>query len=340
MRRRTPALCVVVAGLLSIVTAACGGGDTSSTSDAAAASTSSTAPTPPAPTPAPTPAPLAAPLMVQVENSPDARPQSGLGAADFVYEYETEGGISRFSAFYLSPPSVQVGPIRSAREATVKLASIYDASLVYSGAVPYIVGQLGVYHDRSIAETGGPSFRISSRAAPHNLYTDGKHLTAYDAGVHAAPASYQLWGRTPVSALPAGGTPALHASVDISNFEQPSFTWDAAAGGYTRTEPTGLLMDGATGKPWTVPTIVVMQVKVTVGPEVEDVSGAHGLDFAVAGTGPVQVMTGGWSFSGTYAQGSSGPPNFSMASGAGMPIAPGGVLLILMRQGNTVRATA
>src|SRR5215472_15169840 len=50
------------------------------------------------PKPTPTqPPPLAAPWIVQVENLGDARPQAGLSTADVVYEYETEGGISRFS---------------------------------------------------------------------------------------------------------------------------------------------------------------------------------------------------------------------------------------------------
>jgi hypothetical protein len=128
-------------------------------------------------------------------------------------------------------------------------------------------------------------------------------------------------------------------SVAISNFEQPHFSYDAAAGGYTRTEPTGQLRDAAANKPWTVPTIVVLQVPVSVGPEVEDVSGTHGLDFGVVGSGPAQVMVGGFSFTGTFTQGASGPPALTLANGAPMPIAPGQVLVILLRQGNPVRTS-
>src|SRR5438552_4224317 len=39
-----------------------------------------------------------APLIVQVENSPSSRPQSGLSDATIVYEYVAEGGVGRFSA--------------------------------------------------------------------------------------------------------------------------------------------------------------------------------------------------------------------------------------------------
>jgi hypothetical protein len=331
MRRRSRFLACCFSLLAIAGVAACGGGasTTAASSAAQAAVTSATttpAPTPaatptpvPTPTPAPTPPPLAAPLMVQVENAPDARPQSGLGEADVVYEYETEGGISRFTTLWFNPPSVQVGPVRSARLATIKLVHTWDGTLVYSGSTDYVLGKLASSGDRYYNETTsqGALFRIGSRFAPHNLYTDGSHLTALANRVHAAPTSYQLWARTPLTALPNGGTSASTATVGISNFESPRFTWNAGLGGYTRSEPTGQLVDAATGKPWTVPTIVILQVPVTVAPEVEDVSGTHGLDFAIQGSGPAQVLMGGFSFTGTFNQGDSG----------------------LMRQGNAVHTS-
>src|SRR3989344_8490325 len=40
------------------------------------------------------------PLAVMVENHQEARPQSGLGEADVVYETVAEGGITRFMAVF------------------------------------------------------------------------------------------------------------------------------------------------------------------------------------------------------------------------------------------------
>src|SRR5665811_1661335 len=68
-----------------------------------------------------------APALVQVENSSPARPQSGLGSADVVYEYLTEGGISRFSAIYLHAAAGRIGPIRSARLVSITLTRLYGA---------------------------------------------------------------------------------------------------------------------------------------------------------------------------------------------------------------------
>jgi hypothetical protein len=54
-------------------------------------------------------------LAVKVENSVDARPQTGLGAADMVWEEVVEGGITRFVAVYHSTLPPEIGPVRSVR---------------------------------------------------------------------------------------------------------------------------------------------------------------------------------------------------------------------------------
>ncbi|MFH2019106.1 MAG: DUF3048 domain-containing protein [bacterium] len=72
------------------------------------------------------------PLYVMIENSVDARPQSGLSSADVVYEAIAEGGITRFGAvFYCGVAAMDtiLGPVRSARTYFVNLASEYNYPL-------------------------------------------------------------------------------------------------------------------------------------------------------------------------------------------------------------------
>lgn len=72
------------------------------------------------------------PLFVMIENSVDARPQSGLNSADVIYEAIAEGGITRFGAvFYcgVAAKDTIVGPVRSARTYYVNLASEYNYPL-------------------------------------------------------------------------------------------------------------------------------------------------------------------------------------------------------------------
>ena len=70
------------------------------------------------------------PLGVMIENSTDARPQSGLSTADIVYEAVAEGGITRFMAMFYCDASLSgnltIAPVRSARMHYVNLISEYD----------------------------------------------------------------------------------------------------------------------------------------------------------------------------------------------------------------------
>ncbi len=94
------------------------------------------------------------PLFVMVENSPEARPQSGLSEADVVFELVAEGGVTRFGAmFYCDSQAndVTIAPVRSARTYFVDYASgFYRPLYVHVGGanVPgptNALGQIGEY---------------------------------------------------------------------------------------------------------------------------------------------------------------------------------------------------
>src|SRR5579864_2448143 len=68
-------------------------------------------------------------LAVKIENTPDARPQSGLDNADIVVEEQVEGGITRFIAIFQSRDARVVGPVRSARPEDPDLLRQYGAIL-------------------------------------------------------------------------------------------------------------------------------------------------------------------------------------------------------------------
>ncbi len=276
-----------------------------------------------------------APLLVQVENLPDARPQSGLQDASVVYEYVTEGGISRFSAIYTSPPKGKVGPIRSARLVTISLARQYGAIVVFSGGSTYIKQQIksaGIPNaDENSA--GGDLFRDNGRVAPHNLYSDGSHLSDIESHANAAPITWSLWSRTAASSV-TGGRAVTRVTVPVSDTEAPVFSYDAAASGWKRTEPdTGPFLDANTRTPLVVSTLIVQQVAIHPSSEVVDVNGATGVDHDVTGSGQAQVFTAGREFDATWTQGSSGPPSFKTSAGPA-PIAPGLVWICLVATGS------
>jgi hypothetical protein len=74
------------------------------------------------------------PIVAMIENSVDARPQSGLSNADIVYEAVAEGGITRFmGVFYCGAASkdVQIAPVRSARIYFVNWAQEYGNDPIF-----------------------------------------------------------------------------------------------------------------------------------------------------------------------------------------------------------------
>lgn len=68
------------------------------------------------------------PIFAMIENSTDARPQSGLAQADIIYEAIAEGGITRFAAvFYCGSafsPTI-ISPVRSIRIYYLNMAAEY-----------------------------------------------------------------------------------------------------------------------------------------------------------------------------------------------------------------------
>ncbi len=74
------------------------------------------------------------PLVIMVENSPDARPHSGINRADVVYEAVAEGGVTRFMAVYLcdaARSNVVVAPVRSVRTYFIDWASEYGKTPLF-----------------------------------------------------------------------------------------------------------------------------------------------------------------------------------------------------------------
>lgn len=72
------------------------------------------------------------PLGIMIENHVESRPQSGLSAADVVYEAVAEGGITRFLAVFYCQDAPIVGPVRSARVYFMTMLREYGAYPLYA----------------------------------------------------------------------------------------------------------------------------------------------------------------------------------------------------------------
>lgn len=118
------------------------------------------------------------PFMAIIENSKDARPQSGLINSDIVFETMAEGGIPRFIALYQKEESSKIGPIRSARPYFIGLAKEYNLPFAHCGGSEDALNEIKNENLMSLNEISNGKFywRDKERKAPHNLYTSSENI--------------------------------------------------------------------------------------------------------------------------------------------------------------------
>lgn len=227
-----------------------------------------------------------APALVQVENAPGTEPHAGLQQANIVFEYLTEGGITRFTAIYFNPSGgSKIEPVRSARLITLRLVKSFGGVLFYSGASNHVLGLLKSEGIPSFDENSTQYFaRDSSRDAPHNLYTTTDKIAqgVQAKGLHRG---YSLW---PTGAAPAGGKPV--SSISFQQTPAHAVTCTFSGGGYTYRGETDA---NAGGAPVKIANVVLLQVAHHDAGYTEDVLGAPGIDFDLQGTGTAAVYRDG-----------------------------------------------
>ena len=276
------------------------------------------------------------PLAVMLDNTPNANPHSGLGAADLVFESTVEGGITRLMAvFWRRDPEV-IMPVRSARTPFVIWADELGAMYGHAGSATTAneadaAGQIVEWGIKDLnAFTPGPSsayYRDSSRYAPYNLATTGKALR--DAGAtlgYAGPGALSPWKFASPGAAANSGEPAGGIEVDFSGqrytWQLIQWKWDAPRKAYGRSQFGGPALDAATGEQLFFSSVVVMRVPGSV---VDD-SGHYLLE--QFGEGEATAFTGGRAIEGTWKKVDRGDrTRFYDRQGAEVVFAPGPIFI-------------
>lgn len=330
-RLRPILLALVVAG----AAAACGSplppAPSPSGSPAAVDPTPSPLPTAAAPTPSPTPAPspspvlvaapltgllvapeLAArrPIAVMVDDHWAARPQSGFTEASVVWQAPAEGGIPRYMMVFAEGDPTSVGPVRSGRLYFVQWAAEWRAVYVHVGGSPQALaalrgqGQGQLVYDADQYNWGAYLWRAADRAAPHNVYSDGRRLRALAARVGAEPleAAEPVWRFGPAADLdlrPAGARleTAYRYGAFSYRYDRPSNTWRRYVNGEVQR-------DRASERIVAPQNVVVMEVGFhLLG------ANQHGrLEAETIGSGRAWIATNGTIVRGTWEKASAASP--------------------------------
>jgi len=316
----------------AVVAGACGGSGTPATagsqtpSPVAAATQARTATPPPTPTPTPTPKfwPLTGllaaqdaslgrrPLNVRLPNDPNARPQFGLNKADLVFDLIVEGGVTRFAAIFHSKDADVVGPVRSYRFSDLHITQMLRGALASSGSTIEerdavtssikVGNMLSVDADRD----GKPYYRVAFRPAPNNEFTglpalrEAVNRAGGSAAVDVPPLTFLPPGADPASGGLAGSQPATNVTVPFQGIWASSFTWDAAAKGYRRSQNGAQTVDGDGSGPILAKNVIVMATDIWQTSVVEDSLGSKGLEYRMTGGGPASVFRDGLRIDGTW----------------------------------------
>lgn len=157
---------------------------------------------------------------IMIENSPDARPHSGLKQAGVVYEAIAEAGITRYLALYQEDKPGLIGPVRSLRLYYVDWLTPYQASVAHVGgsAEALRLVRNGKYRDIDQFFNPGTYWRASDRYAPHNVYTNFKNIDALNKQKKFTKSEFKSFPRVDGK---AGAEPDA-TSVTI-NFSSPTY---------------------------------------------------------------------------------------------------------------------
>lgn len=318
---------LLVLGAVALGLVACGGGGTSK------ANSDTTAPLTGLPAQGPSQDRNRPALYVKIENSPDARPQTGLEQADVVYEVVAEGGITRFAAVFQSSAPSTIGPIRSVRGQDPDLAAPLKGLAVFAGGIPDYVSQIDtVAQDLSTASPigEGPPFRRDpGRRAPHNLYGDpagfwAKATSPYD----EAPQPLFTYGT-----LPAGAGPAKGVDIDFSPVAKVAWAWDGSA--YRRSQggrPFTVTGSGRIGPQNLVVEFVDVQNTSYIDPAGNPVPAS-----TVVGSGDAEVFRNGQVVRGTWSKDDrTSVTQYDGADGKPIPLQPGRTWVELVPRGRAV----
>jgi hypothetical protein len=201
-------------------------------------------------------------LGVMIENSREARPQTGLDSAGIVFEATTEGGITRYLALYQEDMPEEVGPVRSLRVHFLDWLMGFDASVAHVGGSERAL-ELAESRDAdslSQFQYSEPYYRDDSRQAPHNMYARTADLRELQKELDITKSSFMTIPRS-------DDTPSQNPSVTeitlpfSSSLYEAQFRYGAESNSYTRYLAGEPHIDKATEQAITVKNLVVLELE-------------------------------------------------------------------------------
>lgn len=205
---------------------------------------------------------------IMIENSPDARPQSGIKESGVVFEAIAEGGITRFLALYQEQKPQLIGPVRSLRMYYVDWLAPFNASVAHIGGSAAALAEVrnGNYRDIDQFFNANTYWRATDRYAPHNVYTSFEKLDALNSSKGYTSSSFTGFPRKDTKAAEA--PTASQIAVTISGpLYNSTYAYNAETNTYNRSQAGAAHTDREAGQ---ISPRVVIVMKVNQQRVLED----------------------------------------------------------------------
>lgn len=197
---------------------------------------------------------------IMIENSPDARPQSGLKDSGVVFEAIAEGGITRFLVLYQEQKPQLVGPVRSVRMYYVDWLAAFNASVAHVGGSAAALSEVrnGNYRDIDQFFNAATYWRATDRYAPHNVYTSFTKLDALNTAKGYTSSAFTGFSRAESKPLATPTASSINVTISSGAFNS-AYNYDPATNLYNRSQAGAPHLDREQGQ-ISPRTVVVMKV--------------------------------------------------------------------------------
>jgi len=264
---------------------------------------------------------------VMIENSPEARPQSGLKDAEVIFEAIAEGGITRFMALFQTNKPALIGPVRSVRIYYVNWMSAFNASIAHCGGSAEALEEVrnGNYRDIDQYFNDGAYWRSNDRYAPHNLYTSAANIDALNASKGYTTSNFTGFSR--VDASPAATLDATNITVNISSYLfNSTYAYDLTTNTYARSEGGEAHLDSDGNQ---------LSPNVVIAMHVDEYTMADGHEnIAAIGSGNATIFQNGTAINAVWTKDSaSSQIVFTDAAGTEIPLVRGQTWIVAVPNG-------
>lgn len=273
---------------------------------------------------------------VIVENSTDARPQSGLYDAGVVFEAIAEGGITRFLALYQDTSPESIGPIRSIRPYYIDWAAGFDAPIAHVGGSPEALQRIRSESIKDLDQSFNPSSyqRVTNKFAPHNVYSSIAQLNSLSENKGYTSSTFTGFERKADTASKAPTAKTINLNISSAKYNV-SYTYDAATNSYLRNLAGSPHTDeGAANKQISPKVVVAMVMQYSIQDD-----GKHS-EYNTIGSGPVTIFQDGIATQGTWSKTSkTGPITFTSTAGKPIQLNAGQTWLTMVNNAGSIVAT-